>query len=196
MKTSNLKESVIEDYKNIISFVINDMKLNYRRDELFDIGMIGFVNGINTFDESKGFKYITYLYDCIKNEIIHFLQYEKRKRRDAVIVSLNTLINDIELGELIPTYYDYDKELYMEEMKCIIDRRLGKLKERDEKIFKHYYGIDGYEKLTSLQLEKKFNMSRQNVIRIRNRVLNMLRYEVRDYYKTYQDIMRSENKVL
>lgn len=194
MKTENLKENVIQDYKKIISFVINDMNLNYRKDELFDVGMIGFVNGINTYDASKGFTYMTYLYDCIRYEIIHYLHYEKRKRRNAVIVSLNFLINDIELGDLIPSFQDYDRELYLQEIETIIERRLSQLKERDEKIFKHLFGIYGYKKMNSVELEKKFKMSRQNVQRIKVRVLNMLRHEIKDYYYTFQELILNKNK--
>ena len=129
-----------------------------------------------------------------QEKILHYLEYENRVRRKAEVISLNSLINDTELIEFIPSYYDYDKELYLQEIGSIIDIRLAKLSERDEKIFKHYFGIDGYKKMTSIQLEKKFNTSRQNVIRIKNRVLNMLRYEIKDYYKTFQDIMQSENR--
>lgn len=196
MKTKNSKEKIINDYEKIVKFVIKDMNLGHRYDELYDVGIIGFVNGINTFDETRGVKQITYLYDCIKNEICHYLEAENRVKRKGTTISLNTLINEsTELIDLIPTYQDYDRDLYLEEIYSIIDRRLAKLSERDEKIFKHLYGIDGYEKLESLQLEKKFNMSRQNVIRIRNKVLNMLRYEIKDYYRTYQEILSNKNKM-
>lgn len=195
MKTKELKENIVNDYAKIVKYVIKDMKLGHRYDELYDVGIIGFVNGLNTFDENRGVKYITYLYECVKNEILHYLEYENRVRRKAEIISLNTIISEnTELIDLIPTYYDYDKDLYLQEIGCIIDRRLAKLSERDEKIFKHLFGIDGYKKLNSIELEEKFKTSRQNIQRIKVRVLNMLRYEIKDYYKTYQDIMRSENK--
>lgn len=194
MKTENLKEQTIKDYDKIVRFVLKDMKLAYRYDELYDIGIIGFVNGINNYDESKGYKYITFLYDCIKNEIVHYLQYEKRKRRRAVVISLNSLINNNELGDFIPSYQDYDRDLYLEEITRIIDRRLADLDERDEMIFKHLYGLDGYKEMSALQLEKKFNMSRQNINRIKNRILKMLRYEIKDYYTTFLDILAFKSK--
>ena len=195
MKTKNSKEQIIKDYEKIVKFVIKDMKLGHRFDELYDIGIIGFVNGINNYDESKGYQYITFLYDCIKNEIVHFLEYEKRVKRDAVVISLNTIVNDIELGDLIPTFQDYDRQLYLEEISKLIDRRLAMLKPRDERIFKHIFGIGGYEKLNCVQLESKFKMSRQNVQRIKVRVLKMLRHEIKDYYKTYQELILNKNRV-
>ena len=134
MKSKKLEENIVNDYEKIVKFVIKDMNLMHRFDELYDVGIIGFVRGINTYDESRGFTHMTYLYDCIKNEILHFLNYEKRQRRSGETISLNTIINDIELGDLIPTYQDYDRDLYLEEISCVIDRRLAKLSERDESV--------------------------------------------------------------
>lgn len=179
MKSNNLKknskEQIAKDYDKIVKFVIKDMNLGHKFDEIYDVGIIGFVKGINTYDENKGFTYMTYLYDCIKGEIRKHLQYEKCKKRSGEVVSLNKEINDIELIDLIPTYEDYDEKLYLDEMLYIINRRLSFLSERDEMIFKHLYGLDGYKQLESNELEKKFKTSKQNIQRIKMRILKILK---------------------
>lgn len=200
MKTKDLeknsKEKIVKDYDKIVKYVIKDMRLSHRFDDLYDIGIIGFVNGINTYNENKGYTYMTYLYDCIKNEIGKYLHYENCKRRKAEIVSLNKEINNIELIDLIPTYENYDEKLYLDEMLYLINRRLSFLNERDELIFKHLYGLDGYEELNSIELEKKYKMSRQNVQRIKERVLKMLKHDLLgNFYKSYQDLLLSKNKM-
>lgn len=195
MKTKNSKENVIKDYEKIINYVLKSMGLSYRRDELFDVGMIGFVNGINSYDETKGFTYMTYLYDCIKNEILHYLKYENRKRRIVETISLNTEINyNTELLDFIPSYEKYDEILYLDELLYVINRRLSFLSERDETIFKHLYGIDGYKELTTEELQEKFKTSKQNIQRIKMKILRMLRYEMLSkYYKTYQELLKTKN---
>ena len=193
MKKNNLKknskEKIINDYQKIVSYVIKNMKLSYRFDELYDIGIIGFVNGINTYDSNKGVKLITYICECVKKQILQYLQHERRKKREAKIISLNTIINDTELIETIPSYYDFDRNLYLEEINYAINRRLSWLSKRDEIIFKHIYGIDGYKKLNISELEKKFKMSKQNIQRIKKKIIGILRYEIKDYYKTYQELL-------
>lgn len=200
MKTNNLKknskEQVIKDYDKIVKFVLKDMKLGYRFDDLYDIGIIGFVRGINSYDENKNVKYSTYLYECIKNEILKYVDYEKNERRKGEIVSLNIEINnDIELLDLIPSYEDYDEKLYLDEIRYIINRRLSFLNERDEKIFKHLYGLDGYKILNIDELEKKFNTTKQNISRIKYKIIKILKHDLLiNYYKTYQDLLLSKNK--
>lgn len=196
MKTENLKkkskEQITKDYDKIVKYVIKDMGLGYKFDDLYDVGIIGFVRGINGYDENKNSKITTYLYECIKNEILKYLEQENKK---GVVVSLNTTINnDIELIDIIPSYEEYDEKLYLDEMLWAINRRLSFLKERDEIIFKHLYGLDGYKVLSYEELGKKFNMTKQNITRIRKKVINILKYTTKDYYKTYQDLLSSENK--
>lgn len=196
MKSKNLKENAINDYDKIVKFVIKDMRLGYRYDDLYDVGVIGFVKGLNTYDEDKGTKYSTYLYECIKNEILQYLEQENMKKRQSEIVSLNSyILDDIELIDVIPCYVNYDEKLYLDEMFHDINNRLSFLKERDEMIFKHIYGIDGYKKLTIEELQKKFKMSKQNIQRIKIKILKILRYEmITKYYKTYQDLLLNKNK--
>lgn len=193
MKLENLKEKAVQDYEKYVRFVIKNMNLSYKTDDIYDVGLIGFVNGINTYDSSKGVKYTTYLYECIKNEILHYLNYEKREMRSGNVISLNKIVNDIELIDIIPIYQNYDRNIYLEEVISVINRRLSKLNKRDEDIFKHLFGIDGYKKMNSIELEKKYKMTRQNIMRIKNKILNMLRYEIRDYYNSYQDICVERN---
>lgn len=194
MKTNNLNE-IIKDYEKIVKYVIKDMKLGYKFDELYDVGIIGFVNGINTYDSNKGTKCISYVCECVKNQILQYLQHENMKKREAKLVSLNLIVNDMELIDTIPSYYDYDRNLYLQEINSIINRRLSWLSKRDEMIFKHIYGIDGFEELSIVDLGKKFNTSKQNVQRIKMKVLRMLRYEIREYYKTYQELMNGNNQI-
>lgn len=168
------------------------MGLGYKFDDLYDIGIIGFVRGINSYDETKNSKLTTYLYECIKNEILKHLEKENKKNET---LSLNTNIGDnTELIDIIPSYEKYDEKLYLDEMLWAINRRLSFLKERDEIIFKHLYGLDGYKVLSYQEICKKYNMTKQNITRIRKKVINILKYSTKDYYKTYQELLSSENK--
>lgn len=182
MKTENLKENVIQDYKKIISFVINDMNLNYRKDELFDVGMIGFVNGINNYDETKGFKYMTFLYDCIKNEILRYLQYEKRVKRDGEVISLNTIINgNTELQDLIGYETDYEQNAYIDEMIMVIEKRSEDFTEKQKIVFNHLFGFNGCKQLTAKEITEKYGLSRQSVYQIKKAIINILRHTLQNY---------------
>lgn len=172
------KEEMIKNHEKYINFVINDLHLGHRRDELFDVGMIGFVNGINTYDETKGFELTTYLYTCIKNEILHLLTYETRERRMAEIVSLNTLVDEgetTELQDFIGKEEEYERKIFMDELMYIIERRLSFMTERQQNIFNDLYGYNGHKQLSFTEAAKKYKTTRQNIYDINRRIIKNLK---------------------
>ncbi len=182
MRSEDSKEKIIKDYDKIINFVIRSMKLGHKHDELFDIGMIGFVNGINTFDPNKGYKYISYLYDCIKNEILHQLQYDKRKKRECSIVSLNTKISrDTELQDMIGYDTDYLQDNYIDELMQTINDRMSFMTRKEQLVFNHLYGLNGYDELTPKQITEKYGFSRQSIYQIRKVTLRKLKRALCDF---------------
>lgn len=184
MKSDNLKEKAIKDFDKIVKFVIKDMKLGHRYDELYDIGLIGFVNGINNYDETKGYKYITFLYDCIRNEILHYLIYEKRKKRDGEVISLNTKIKgNTELQDLLGYETDYIKDNYEDELLDTINDRMSFMTLKEQLVFNHLYGLNGYKELTPKEITKKYGFSRQSIYQIKKITLNKLRYILNKYKK-------------
>ena len=184
----------MNDYEKIINFVLKKMNLTHRHDELFDIGLIAFTNGINTFDESKGYQYMSYLYDCIKNAIMKQLDYEKRKRRKANVVSLNTLISDnTELQDMLGYEYDYEQNSYIIEMINIINKRIDDLTDNQQLIIKHLYGLDGYKELSAQEIAKKYKFSRNYVYLVKKRVINILRNALYQY-KSYDNKYDNQDK--
>lgn len=182
MKSNNLKEKIIKDYDKIIRFVLKDMKLGHRYDELCDVGLIGFVNGINNYDESKGCKYITFLYDCIKNEIIHFLQYEKRYKRNGDVISLNTKIKGtIELQDILGYQIDYEQNAYIDELIMLIEKRSEDFTEKQKIIFNHLFGFNGYKELTAKEITERYGFSRQSIYKMKETILRMLRNALSKY---------------
>lgn len=163
----NSKEQIIKDYEKIINFVIKRMGLSKRREELFDLGMIGFVRGINSYDESKGYTIMTYLYDCIKNEFLKYFDYENRKGRKTEIISLNKLIGenkDTELIDLIGYELNTDNDIYFQELiKKILVYMREHFTYRQEEIFKYVYGIDGFPMLNFEQIAKIYGTTKQNI---------------------------------
>lgn len=187
----NNKEDVIKDYQKFITFVLKSMNLLHRQDELFDVGMIGFSQGIKSFDKKKGYKYSTYLYTCVQNEIKKVIDYENRPKRDVEILSLNYPImkNEsdryAELEDLIPTYVNYEDKMFLDDVIRNVMRFLGNCPPRQEEIFKYIYGIDNYPQLSYKEIAEKFNTSRQAIEdshrRLMKRIRNYLKKE--GYYE-------------
>ena len=182
MKSDNLKEQTIKDFDKIIRYVLKDMKLSYRYDELYDVGLIGFVNGINNYDESKGYKYITFLYDCIKYEIIHYLQYEKRQKRYGETISLNTIIKgNTELQDLLGYQTDYEQNAYIDELIMLIEKRSEDFTDKQKIIFNHLFGFNGYKEMTPKEITEKYGFSRQSIHQMKDKILRILKNTLQKY---------------
>jgi RNA polymerase sporulation-specific sigma factor len=186
----NQKEKIIKDYEKIINGILKKMNLKYHRDELFDIGMIGFVKGLNTYNDNKGTKISTYLYKCVKNEIMKQLKYENCVSRTADVVSLNVLVGkdeETELGDLIGYKEEYEKNLYKSELYRIIDCRISFMSEKQRDILYHFYGLEGCKKMSIDELAQKYNTTKQNINGIKRRLINQLKYITRDFYQNYKE---------
>ncbi len=184
----NPKEKIINDYDKYIKFVLKDMNIGYLYDELYDLGLIGFVKGLNTFDKNKNVKISTYIYECIKNQILVGLRKLKKYNENYNPISLDqpiTIEKDLELKDIIPHYENYERNIYMDEIMYIINRRLSFLNDRQQEIFKDIYGLDGHKQLNSLELQKKYKTTRQNLYQIKNKILNKLKYITTDYRENY-----------
>lgn len=181
--TEEEKEEIAKENIKLVKYVINKEHLVFRYDDIFDLGLIGLMNGINTFDKTKGFKLSTYLYKCIKNEIDKQLRSETCLKRNFETVSLNTIINEdgTELGEMLGYEYDYQDKLISDEIMIKITRRLSEISKENEEIFYHYLGINGYKKLSQVEIARKYKLSHQRVQEIVKKTKSILRYELREY---------------
>lgn len=82
----------------------------YEYEDIFQTGCIGLVKAVNNFDESRGYKFITYAYPLVKGEICRYIQNDKwflaknRKERlykTAPIGSLDVCVGEKEDTPLV-----------------------------------------------------------------------------------------------
>ena len=79
------KEQVILNNVGMVGLVLKSLNLNPLDEDLFQIGLIGLVKTINTFDPDKGVKFSAYATPIIRNEILMSL----RKKRIIPVFSLD-----------------------------------------------------------------------------------------------------------
>lgn len=176
------KEQVVEAYKNKdydllvlknIRLIYEVLRRNYLKDdEYYDVGVIGLVRGVQTFDITRGTMLSTYLYRCIHNEIIN--EYKAKLRRCPPAVSL-----DKPVGDGMDCFIDF---LEASESKCLADkdeeeRALGIIdnySKKEKGILYHYFGLNGYEKLTQKQIGDKYGYSKTGIHNYKKRLLKDL----------------------
>ncbi len=87
----NARNLLIEHNMRFVLYrVLNKFgKIDYEKDELVSIGLIGLIKAVDTFDYTKGYEFATYAIKCIDNEIYMFLRELKKEKK---IVSLSSKI--------------------------------------------------------------------------------------------------------
>lgn len=186
--TQEEREKIIIENQKLIYHIFKKMRMTFRIDDMFDVGLIGLIKGVDTFDSDKGYKLSTYIGECIKNELTKEIMYENAGKRQANIISFDKPIFDIKNQELtvedtLGYELNLDENLINEELLNMINHRLYFLPERDEKIFKHSYGIDNHEKMSTKELSEKFKISKTRIDAINSRIKRILRYILKQYYE-------------
>lgn len=184
-------ESLVTDNLGLIHLMIKRMNCKWEtQDEYqnyYDYGLEGLIRGAKTYTAAKG-NVSTYLCVCIQNSIkrVFYLNgMSKRHNPAGPDLSLNYTINESnnlydysEFGDFIP-----DPNVNVEETvekKFERERLLNAVNslenEKDKTIVKMYYGLDGYEEITSYEeIGSKFGISRSAVYFRMNRAKKHLK---------------------
>ena len=204
------EEQLILDNIPLIYKCIKDMHLHWQTEDEFqayyDAGIDGLVKGTKQYDESKNVKLSTFLYSCIKNEIMHLLtikNYKKRKNEFGSDISLNLIVNEdsnskTEFVDFIP---DLNTNVELEiENKLEFERLLNAVNnlknEKDKLVVKMRYGLDGYEPRTYESIGKSLNVTKE-MIRVRlKRAKNNLKQYLEKNDREVFSIKNKEKKTL
>lgn len=182
-----MKDDIIVENLNLIHFTIKKMRLYWKNEDeyndFYNDGLIGLINGVRTFDESKDLKLSTYLYVCISNSIKAGMHYNNslKRKTDKRIISLNMYINEEQDEQLIDFIPDnktnIEKEIIRKQQIEDIIYILEKCETyRNIAIFKLYYGLDGFPERTGEEISEYFNISYQRVRIILRTIENKIKY--------------------
>ena len=158
--TLDSRTKIIEANIRFVKFLVEDFNCDFdQKEELFQIGLIGLIKAVDTFDIEKGFSFSTYAKKCIMNEISMY--FRKNNKDENHLNDLNDLndFSDIDL-----------EESYIEQEEKIIERE----------IILMYFGF--YGKLyTQLEIANKFGIGQSYVSRLIKSIIVKFRKEIGDY---------------
>lgn len=186
-KNENAEEILIKKYKNLINKYVEEYKVTGLQNgleecDLYQEGLLGLINAIKTFDQSKEASFYTYANICIKTKIQTAIRDSSSKKNIALnqSVSLDNLTNSDSTN-----YYDIicndkndisDRLLKQEEQQQLfneIEKRLTSFEKEVLKLKTNSYSNE--EIATKLQKDKR---SIENAInRIRSKYKNIKKYE-------------------
>lgn len=153
-------------------------------EDLISIGTIGLIKGINTYKPDRGIRLATYTSRCIENEILMHFRSQKKSMCD---VSLSEVLdtdgdgNSLSLMDVLSQDDEMSERIgeleLCEKLKGLVSSALD---EREARIIKLRYGLDGSPPMTQRDTANACGISRSYVSRIEKKALARLRAELGD----------------
>ena len=173
------KEKLIEHNLRLVAHIVK--KYNSQDlDDLISIGTIGLIKAVNTFDENKGGRLVTYAARCIENELLMMLRQEKKLLREVSLyepIGTDPEGNHISLLDIICTDEATMIEQFLHQYYLNhLDEMIGYLEEeREQEIIIKRYGLRGNRPQTQKEVAASMGISRSYVSRIEKRALEKLK---------------------
>lgn len=151
-------------------------------EDLISIGTIGLIKGINTYKPDRGIRLTTYASRCIENEILMHFRSQKKTMGD---VSLSDVLdtdgdgNSLSLMDVLAQDDEMSDRIGELELcgklKALVSSALN---EREARIIKLRYGLDGSPPMTQRETAQVCGISRSYVSRIEKKALAKLKAEL------------------
>ncbi len=182
------KDIIVRYNIKFVIYYVNKkyFNLEFDKNDLVQVGNIGLLNAIETFDINRGIKFSTYLSKCIDNEILGFLRLEENH---FCVDSFDKIIcadSDFKLGEIIFDGFDLEESFINFELRDAILSEIEKLPDDDKKILTMYFGFFDSERYTQLEIANIFSMTHTYLSRKISKLVSDL--GVRLSQKGYIDI--------
>ncbi len=201
--------------------------------DLINEGNVGLIKAAEKFDETRGFKFISYAVWWIRQSILQAIaeqsrlvrlplnqvgsvnkiarelnkfeqEHERKPSVDEIAervdlpedkiadamkansrhVSMDAPIADGEDSSMIDFLAgdssNTDKELAIESLKAEVSRILKVLTDKEQKVLRAFFGIDGSPEMTLDEIGEKYNLTRERVRQIKEKALRRLRHNTKN----------------
>ena len=148
-------------------------------EDINQIGTIGLIKAVNSYDDSKGSRLGTYAARCIDNELLMMLRGKKKISREVSIyepIGVDREGNEINLLDVIECEQTdvVEKMMLSEQLKLLKGLFDEVLSNREKEILTLRYGLFGEREITQREIGKKLGISRSYVSRIEKKALSKL----------------------
>lgn len=201
--------------------------------DLINEGNVGLIKAAEKFDETRGFKFISYAVWWIRQSILQAIaeqsrlvhlplnqvgnvnkiarelnkfeqEHERKPSVDEIAervdlpedkiadamkansrhVSMDAPIADGEDSSMIDFLAgdssNTDRELVIESLKAEVSRILKLLTDKEQKVVRAFFGIDGSPEMTLDEIGEKYNLTRERVRQIKEKALRRLRHNTKN----------------
>ena len=182
------EEKIVLDNIKLVYHILKKYNLYKDKDEYFDIGIIGLIKGVKTFNPQKNTQLSTYLCKCISSEILHCIRDKNaiKRGRDIKVISIHTPINKMNSSEdeelflidVIKNNVDVHKEIEQKDNLEKIYKVISKLSDEDKTIICSAFGILGYPKLSQEKTAQNLHKSQAYISKRLERIIQNIKQDI------------------
>ena len=176
---TDARNTLIEHNLRLVSHIL---KKYYAQaddmEDLLSVGTIGLIKGVDSYRPDRGVRLSSYCSRCIENEVLMSFRARRKSQGDLSLSDalegdgdgglsiLDVLADEDDMAERIG-----DRELCAQ-LRGLIGRALS---EREARVIRLRYGLEGRAPLTQKQTAERIGVSRSYGSRIEKRALEKLR---------------------
>ena len=156
------KEQMVLANYGIVFSVMQNLGVPVNDEDMFQTGIIGLLKAINTFDSSKGYKFSTYAFPIVRNELLMAFRKSKRSVMAAFSLDDNADIGNgesVPYAEMIADGKDYEENVVNS---MLAQQIFERLESREKHIFTMFF----VESRTQSEISKALGISQSYVSRI------------------------------
>ena len=177
----NARNTLVEYNLRLVAHIVKKYQTaNRSTEDLISIGTIGLIKAINTYNESKGSRLVTYASRCIENELLMRLRQERKEAREVSLyepIGTDKEGNEISLMDIISVDGENILQdiIVSDHINHISDIFFKVLDKREQIVLTLRYGLFHNDEMTQKDIAQKLNISRSYVSRIEKKALLKLR---------------------
>jgi len=153
---------VVKQYTPLVHKLVNKymwMAPKHSREDLVQEGLMGVVKAIQTFDEKRGCKPMTWIYPQVRGAVQGIARKENRNPKYPLSLEQSDWAKNLE----DPNQFEVRDELVSCRIQEIVLAGCGSLDSKRAQIVCSRYGLLGQEELRQGEVAKKFGMTKQAV---------------------------------
>lgn len=182
------KEARKKIIEHNLRFVVYKAKkfqnLGFELEELISIGTIGLIKSVDSYDISKNTLFLAYAQRCIENEILQFLNKNKKYSNDISMDSsfyIDSNGNMLKYEDMIEDQKeDFMLRYEKKEIYSIVRKIVSSLDEKSSTIIKLRFGLGTEDRIYS-QEEVAFllGVSQSTISNLEKKILKQLKYKMK-----------------
>lgn len=193
------REKLVEHNIRLVLHIIYKKFLNVPLDkeDLFQIGCVGLLKAIDSYDLKKKINFSTYAVVCIDNEILQVL---RKNQKCPFIASLDEEVYDndeeMTLKNSLVDECDIVKDYENKEIYKIIRELICQLPKREQEITMLYFGFYDNIPCTQGEIAKRLDITQSYVSKIIKKVVDLLGKELaaRELIGLHHTLKRQRSK--